>query len=304
MNLRSIDLNLLVVFDAIYATGNISAAADSIGMSQPAMSNALRRLRNAVNDPLFIRHPHGVSPTQKADELAPVIHQALYALRTALTPPGDYDYATDTSTFRIATEELGEIVLTPSLVRKLSQTAPGIHLVVSPQIRHEVHDDMRYGRIDMSIDYIRQRSAKHIEHLHLFDERRVCVFRRDHPVITGDTISMDCYLRTPHVILNQRVRGMTSVQSFLNEQGVTRDVAMQVPGYHSVPLILESTDYIATVPRRIAQHFSDTYALRHVELPFNMPPLSFYLQWHRPKTGDPRHTWFRNLMVELFAESV
>src|SRR5690625_4195159 len=238
MNLRSIDLNLLVVFDAIYSTGNISTAAERVGMSQPAMSNALRRFRATVNDPLFIRHPHGVSPTKKADELAPVIHQALYSLRTALMPPGNYDFATDTSTFRISTEELGEIVLIPNLIKKLSKIAPGIRLSVSPQIHHELHDEMRYGRIDMSIDYIQPRSSTHFDSVHLFDERRVCVLRHDHPLITDDSISMNQYLNTSHVVLNQRIRGLTSVQAYLDEHDLKRKIAMQVPGYHGVPRIL------------------------------------------------------------------
>lgn len=302
MNLRSIDLNLLVVFDAVYTMGNISTAAESIGMSQPAMSNALRRFRVTMNDPLFIRHPQGVAPTRKADELAPVIHQTLQTLRLALTPPGNYDFATDTSSFRVAMEELGEVILTPSLVQKLSKTAPGIRLSVSPQPRDQIQDDIRYGRIDLSIDYIKQRSTNDCNYLHLFDEDRVCVCRHDHPGDFSDTLSMKSYLNNPHVVLNQRIRGVTSVHSFLAERGLERNVAMQVPSYHTVPLILESTNFIATVPRRIARHFSSTYALRSVELPFTMPPLSFYLQWHDSRTKDPRHTWFRNLIVELFSQ--
>lgn len=268
-------------------------------MSQPAMSNALRRFRATMNDPLFIRRQNGVAPTKKADELAPIIHATLDTLRNVLTPPGKYDFASDSSVFRLAMEELSEIVLIPSLVRKLSKIAPGLRLSVSPHMGEDAQNEMRFGRIDLSIDYTAQRATQHFDSVHLFDEDRVCVLRASHPDIS-DTISMERYRNTPHVALNQHTRGVTSVNTFLADQGIRRQLAIQVPGYHAVPLILESTDFIATMPRRVARHFANTYPLRFVELPFSMPPLLFYLKWHKSKTDDARHRWLRNLIIDLF----
>jgi len=298
MNLRSVDLNLLVVFDAVFRTGNISVAARQIGMSQPAVSNALTRFRAVADDPLFVRHPFGVTPTQKAQRIAPTVRQALELLESTLAQKTGYDYATEKSDFQLAMEEWSEIVLMPNLVRWLRQVAPGIRVSISEEMGRAGHDAMRKGTLDMSIEYARDGLPKDFEARMLFEDERVCLVRHDHGTI-GQSLTLKRYLETPHVVLNEQVRGMTALSAFLEDNGWERNVAMQIPSYLSVSTVLIRTDLIATMPRRVALHLAEYYPLKILKLPFGMPPLQFHLKWHASKTSDPRHEWMRKSIVDL-----
>ncbi len=298
MNLRSVDLNLLVVFDAVFRAGSTSVAARQIGMSQPAVSNALTRFRSVIGDPLFVRHPLGVTPTEKARQLAPVIRQALGMLETALKQDADYDYAAATTDFLLAMEEWSEILLIPNLVQWLREVAPGVRVSISEEKGKAAYDAMRKGTLDMSITYDRDVIPGDFEARVLFEDERVCLVRSDHGTI-GPSLTLQSYLETPHVVLNQQIRGTTGLSAFLVENGWQRNVAMQVASYLSVPPVLIRTNMIATMPKRMALHLQEYYPLRIVNLPFTLPPLAFSLRWHESKTSDPRHTWMRKSIINL-----
>lgn len=298
MNLRSVDLNLLVVFDAVFRAGSISVAAQQIGMSQPAASNALARFRAVIGDPLFVRNPFGVTPTEKARQIAPTVRQALTLLETTLQAEVGYDYAKDSTTFLISMEELCELVLIPHLVRWLRQVAPGVNVGISQEMRGVGIDAMRKGKLDMSIEYAGDELPKDFESRVLFEEDRVCVVRQDHSSI-GNVLSLQEYLETPHVVLNQRLRGTTALTTYLEDQGWLRNIALEVPSYLSVPTVLIRTDLIATMPRRVATHLAEYYPLKILRLPFSMSKLDFVLKWHTSKTSDPRHEWMRSVIVSL-----
>ena len=301
MNLRSIDLNLLVVFDAIFRAGNISVAAQQIGMSQPAASNALTRFRSLVDDPLFIRNPTGVTPTQKARELAEPIRQALTLLESTLEPRMGYDYTKDNAPLLIAMEELSELILVPRLVSRMRQIAPGIRVGVSQETGAASLDALRKGTLDMSLEYAREALPTEYRSRILFQEERVAVVRRDHESI-GNSLSLETYLRAPHVVLNQRVRGATSVNAFLEKKGWKRNIALEIPTYLSVPTVLMRTDFVATMPRRVASHLAEFYPLKIFRLPFAMAPLQFELIWHESRSGSARHEWMRNTISNLIGE--
>lgn len=298
MNLRSVDLNLLVVFDAVFRTGSTSVAARQIGMSQPAVSNALTRFRSVIGDPLFVRHPLGVTPTEKARQLAPVIRQALAMLEATLKQDADYDYAVATTDFTLAMEEWSEILLIPNLVQWLREVAPGVRVSISEEKGKVAYDAMRKGTLDMSITYDRDAVPADFETQVLFEDERVCLVRNDHG-IAGRDLTVQAYLDAPHVVLSQQIRGMTGLSAFLIERGWQRNVAMQVASYLSVPPVLIRTDMIATMPKRIALHLQEYYPLRILNLPFKVPPLAFSLRWHESKTGDPRHAWMRRSVINL-----
>jgi DNA-binding transcriptional LysR family regulator len=298
MNLRSVDLNLLVVFDAVFRIGSTSVAARQIGMSQPAVSNALTRFRSVIGDPLFVRHPLGLTPTEKAKQLAPVIRQALGMLETTLKQDVDYDYAVATTDFILAMEEWSEILLIPNLVQWLREVAPGVRVSISEEKGKAAYDAMRKGTLDMSITYERDAIPGDFKARILFEDERVCLVRNDHGIV-GHNLTPQTYLEIPHVVLNQQIRGMTGLSAFLVENGWQRNIAMQVASYLSVPAVLIRTDMIATMPKRMAMHLQEYYPLRILDLPFKVPPLAFFLRWHESKTADPRHAWMRRSIINL-----
>ncbi len=298
MNLRSIDLNLLVVFDVVFQTGSTSIAARQIGMSQPAVSNALARFRSVIDDPLFVRHPLGVTPTEKARQIAPVIRQALSMLESAIEQEADYDFANSSSDFLLAMEEWSGVLLIPNLVQWLRDVAPGIRVNISEEKGKAAHDAMRKGTLDMLISYDRDAMPGDIRSQPLFEDERVCLVCNNHGTI-GRTLTLEEYLNSPHVALNQQLRGITGLSAFLDEKGWKRKIAMQVASYLSVPPVLINTDFIATLPRKIALYLLEYYPLKIVELPFEIPPLVFSLRWHESKTKEARHAWMRKSIVAL-----
>ena len=297
MNIRNLDLNLLLVFDAVFSSGSVSIAAKRLNMSQPTVSSALARLRGSLKDPLFIRHAYGVTPTARAQQLAGPIHQALDLVQNAVAPSVEYDHRSDHSTFWVAMEDFGEIVLMPVLVDWLAQVAPGMKISVCREMGSAAGEAMRDGQIDLTVEYLKV-AGKHIEVRHLFDEERVCVARSGHPSV-GDSITLESYLALPHVTLNHRVTGGGTVNRVLNDMGLRRNVAMEVPHYLSMPIVMQHNDYIATMPRRVAMRLAAVHPLKIVKMPFALPGLEIYLKWHKSRSADPRHQWLRGSILEL-----
>lgn len=299
MNLRSFDLNLLVVFDAVITDGNLTRAADRIGMSQPAVSNSLARLRDALGDPLFERRGRGMEPTARARELAKPVRQALDLLQAGLSGDDRFDFRTARVTFTVATEDVGEIVILPRLMNWLSQSAPGVRVRIATERASAAIEQVRRGRVDFAFDYI-PLEGNELEAQHLLSEPRVVMSRRDHPRV-ADGLSLETYLSLQHVAFNRSAPGAAIVALALKRLGHERDIAMEVPHYLSIPAVLLQTDYVATVPRRVAVALAEHYDLRMVKLPFEVADLPIYMSWNRTNTAVPAHRWFRERVVALCA---
>src|SRR5699024_7650007 len=153
---------------------------------------------------------------------------------------------------------------------------------------------------DISVDYYELHHSTEFDSYFLFEEERVCVFRKNHPDFNSE-ITMDQYMKARHIILNQRTRETTVVEANLASLGYKRNVAVLLPNHHTVPLILEQTDMFAVMPTTIARHFAYTYNLAHAKLPFDIKPLSFHIKWHRSKTAAPKHKWLRTFIIEHFS---
>ena len=288
MNLRSFDLNLLPVFDAIYSEGNLTRAADKLGMSQPAMSNALGRLRAAVDDPLFTRTPRGMVPTPRAKRMAEQIRHALDQIQSTLRESSDFDFACSERTFSIAVEDYGEAVITPRFMDWLMQVAPHIRAKICPERSRALRDELSNGTVDLCIDYFRLEGDGYISTLLMTDEL-VSMVREDHPLV-GDTLSLKQYISLPHVVLSQK-RPM--VDRELAKHGVSRNRALEVPHFISMPLIVKSTDFICTLPRRMAMHYTEHFRVKVLNSPIDFPKIPIYLVWHEAVGTDPGHHWLR-----------
>jgi DNA-binding transcriptional LysR family regulator len=297
MNLRSLDLNLLVVFDAILVEGSLSRAADRIGMSQPAMSNALARLRVALKDPLFERRGNGMEPTVRARQLANPIRQALDVLQAGLSTGSEFDFRTAKRSFSIATEDFGEVVIMPRLMNWLSSVAPSIQVRIASERATAGLNETRRGKVDIALDYI-PIDGDELAVQQLMAETRVCVARNGHPrVVEGMTL--ETYLSLAHIVLNRKIPGGAVVSRELARRGLVRNIAMEVPHYLSMPAVLLQTDFVSTMPRRVAQVIAEHYGLKMVKLPLDVPDMPIYMSWNKAQTSEPAHRWFRDSVGSL-----
>lgn len=299
MNVSNLDLNLLRVFDAILAEGNLTRAARRLALSQPAMSNALARLRDALGDPLFLRTGKGMLPTPRARQLAEPVRQALDLLHNALRPDTAFDYGASSRGFSLAVEDYGEVVLMPRLADWLMQAAPGVQLRVRAERGAALREELRTGGLDLAVDYFPLRDAD-CHNRRLLEDELVSMVRRDHPAL-GDTPSMSVeqYARLPHVVLDRRGGAGPVVDRVLRGMGLKRRIAMRVPHFLSMPLMVRGSDLICTLPRRMAQVYAEHFGLRLLRTPLELPPVPVYLVWHRSNDADPGQRWLRETLLEL-----
>jgi len=303
MNLRNFDLNLLTVFDSIMTERSLSRAAEKLGMSQPAMSNALARLRAALDDQLFVRTARGMVPTQRARQLARPVRQALDLIQAGLRTrrPGEtFDATSSTRTFVIAVEDYGETVIMPRFMDWLMQTAPAVQIRIRSEPGKSLIRKLREGRIALATRHGHPNDSElHVQHL--LDDEFVSMVRHDHPTV-GDTLTLEQYLTLPHVVFGRLGRkGIRNslVDTELRRLGVKRKIALQVPGFQSMPVIVRNTNFICTMPRRMAQIYADHFQLKKLKTPIDLPPLPLYLVWSKSMDSDPEHEWLRKSFCEI-----
>jgi DNA-binding transcriptional LysR family regulator len=304
VNLRNLDLNLLTVFDAVISEGNLTRAAVKLGMSQPAISNALSRLRKLVDDPLFMRTAQGMVPTTKARMLAEHVRRALDLVQAGLhrskTSEG-FDYSSSTRQMTIVAEDYATVVLVPRFMNWLSQAAPNIRVRLrSDPINAALTTKLDEGSVDMAVRY-RTSSDRKLRFRHLVDDEFVCMVRRDHPSVE-ESLSLNQYLALSHVVygrLGRRGLQNSIVDREIKRLGATRKVALQVPGFHAMPVVVQNTNFICTLPRRIAQAYGTDFHLKILKPPLNLERLPLYLVWSKATDSDPAHKWFRDSFCEL-----
>lgn len=297
MNLRSVDLNLLLVFQTIYSERNISKAADKLSLSQPTVSNALARLRQRLGDPLFTRTPDGMVPTARAKTLAEPIRQALNLIEQGLREPDAFDYTQSDRRFVIGVEDYGETVILPRFLDWLAQSAPHLRIQVRPETGGQLGDAMKEGRVDLSLDYFVQRDPSFRNECVLTDGL-LTLSRRDHPLV-GERLSLEQYLTLRHVALIPRAEAMPMIDLALAKRGLRRHVAVEVPHFLSMPLLVQATEFLCTLPKRMAHLYADHFRLRTHALPLRVPNFPIYLTWHRSADDDPAHFWLRSHLIDF-----
>ncbi len=295
MNLRSLDLNLLLVFDAIYDERSISKAAARLHLSQPTVSNALGRLRERLDDPLFERSAQGMSPTARAKTLAAPIRQALDLLERGLRFDDAFDYAASDREFVIAAEDYGESVILPRFIDWLSKVAPRIRIRIRPESGAQLRGELREGAVDLALDYFAlQDSGYH--NTCVMTETLLTLSRRDHPGM-AEKISLETYLAHQHVALAPWTSAMPMIELALSKRGLQRHIAVVVPHFLSMPMMVRTTQMLCTLPRRMALLYADLFDLKTHEVPVRVPQFPIYLIWHESADLDPSHQWFRNQLI-------
>ncbi len=294
------DLNLLPVFVTLMEERNVTRAAERLGITQPALSNALARLRTMMQDPLFIRERYGIVPTPVALELAPTIAEALAKLDDAVLGQQDFDPARADRVLTIAPNSYVEFVLMPAIVARLQKTAPGIKLRFTPYGNDLVETGVISGMTAMVLGRVVDPPDSLVVQ-RLMDEGLACVVRADHPDI-GDSISREQYERMKHVNVVPPGRLRAGLFQALQQQGLRREVAVSVTHFLAVPEMVAVTDYCTTLPRQICRHLASDPRLKVLPAPVDLGTFPVDMAWHVRYRHDPAHRWLRGLMIEMAKE--
>jgi DNA-binding transcriptional LysR family regulator len=294
------DLNLLPVFVTLMEERNVTRAADRLGITQPALSNALARLRVVMRDPLFVRERYGMQPTQMALELAPVIATALAAIDGAVLGQQEFDPAEADLSFTIAPNSYVEYVLMPAIVARLRETAPGIRLRLTPYGNDLIETGVMSGTTAMVLGRIVE-PPDNLVVQHLMDEGLACVIRADHPEVSG-SLSKEQYERMRHVNVVPHGRLRVGLFQALEQRGLRREVAVSVTHFLAVPEMIAVTDYCATLPRLICRHLAADPRLKIVPAPVDLGSFPVDLAWHVRHRNDPAHRWLRSLIADVARE--
>lgn len=300
MDILKIDLNLLRVFHAIAEENSLTLAGNRLGLSQPAVSYALGRLRAMFNDPLFVRSGNTMQPTSAALELREPIRRAMSSIQEALRYGERFDPGRSTRTFHITMSDIGEMVFLPPLCEKLRDVAPNIHLEVSQLPLVQIEEALRSGRLDLAIGNLPTLKAS--THFHsLFHEAYVCMTRK-RPGETRRKLTVNEYMELAHVFVASADNSHRLIEDFLRERNMRRTIALQIPHFSVVPQILQRTDWAVTLPRRAAQNFNSGRNFSTFELPVAIPEVEVTVHWHADFKDSEANCWLRNLLIETLSE--
>ena len=298
INLRNVDLNLLIVFDAVYAAGNISHAARQLALSQPAVSNAMTRLREHFDDPLFVREGRGVKPTNRSQQMIEPVREALRLTRQQFDGDRSIDLATYKRVFRIVIVDPLEPILMPPLLREISTHAPLVTIESRPPWNTKVADDIISGTLDLAC-YTFPLSAPGLVFKTICAADYVVVARRGHPKI-GETLDVTTFMALDQVALINELRGHSNIDRDITTRAGNRRIAYMVNKVWSIPAIVGGTDLVAVMPRRFAALMAPAFNLELHESPVPISEQHFHLIWHEKNNDDPGHTWLRETLMSEF----
>ena len=298
MDIRSLDLNLLVVFDAMLKHKNVTKAAVAIKLSQPAMSAAIARLRAIFDDPLFVRTGAGMVPTPKAQALSPSIRLVLQTIQTEILLPRNFDPSRSDRTFTLVTPDIAEVNFLPLLLLKLAEKSPYINLKTLAMPREVAADSLETGSADMAIGYFPDLHRAGFFQQKLITSSHVCLVQKKHPDV-GEKLSMTQFIEASHVVVKPDGREHVFEQ-FLQSKGIKRRVVVELSHFMSLLPIIETSNFIATVPKDLANFFVRHGEVRYVPTPMKSPTIDVHLFWHQRFHKDSAHIWLRDVINQLF----
>lgn len=300
MNINEVDLNLLRVFDAVLRDRSVTRAAERLGLTQPALSNALARLRRLFDDALFQRTPQGMNPTPYARSIAEPIRQALALLESTLTQQTSFDPASSERVFRFYMSDIGEMVFLPQLLERINADAPGVRVETRTLPQDQVQEALADGDLDLAVGFL-PGLVPPVRSARVFRDPYLCLMRADHPRI-GRTLPRKLFLEASHALVSSLGTGHQVIEEALLGHGLNRRIALRVPHFMVVPMILERTDLVVTVPSRVARIFEQMGRFKALKLPVFIPPTDVRIHWHERMEQDAGSRWLRELMLELYAE--
>jgi DNA-binding transcriptional LysR family regulator len=306
MSFQNLDLNLLRVFDAVMTEQNLTRAADRLATTQPAVSNALKRLRYTLDDDLFIRTPHGVKPTPRAEDLHPTVRLALSMLEAAVTRE-HIDMTQVQTTFRLSMADSTASLMMPSLVRQMKQMAPKLTVQMLPLMTRDPRLALLHNDIDLAIGSFpgivaqltsEQDAESPIRHSRLYCGEYVCVMRKGHPLANAD-LTLDSYCGADHVLVSFSGRAHGPADDALADIGRKRRIVLTVNQFFTAGQVVEGSDLISIIPRHsiVLTRMADTLVSK--KLPFSLPLVQVDMLWHKRDATSATHKWLRHTLHEI-----
>jgi len=308
MKLENFDLNLLISFDALIRERNVSRAAEKLHISQPAMSNSLKRLREYLGDPLLVRTSTGMEPTEKALMLAPIIRQSLSLAQSALSPSDTFDAKASERTFRILVSDYIEGTLISALVKHFQRVAPNITLDILT-LSDGSFSDLEKGSIDLAINRF-DTIPQSFHQRSVWQDSFSCLLAANNP-LAGD-MTLTAYLEAAHLWVSKTGIGVGTgmsessrrgwVDDELASLGYERDIRVYTRHYQNVPLLLQASNMVATIPTRVAMRYNNLPEWSIVEPPFNIEPIQITMVWSPVLQHNSAHRWLRDSLSECAAK--
>lgn len=298
MNLRTVDLNLLVVLDALLSTRHVTRAAEKVGLSQPAMSSALRRLRVVFHDELLVRTPGGMQPTTRAVELAEPVRSVLRQIERVMEPDQHFDPATTPRTFRIRLSDVLAVLVLPSFLKGFDLLGSQVSLETVHLSPDRTIDALERDEIDVAVSFGLVKSTTILSEP-LMRDRMVCVVRRDH-CFADRVPTMDEFLAAKHIRVSMSPTDLRFVDDVITAMGKKRIVVLNVPHWLVVPKLLRGTDFVTVMPERLFLAL-DKEDLASCELPFCSDGFEWTLYWHRRQDRNPAIRWMRDQLRRALA---
>lgn len=292
-NLRSVDLNLLVALDAFVEERSVTRAANRLGLSQPAASNMLARLRGLFDDVLLVRTASGMAPTERALELRQALVPILRGIERMFESRLSFAPSTTTRTFNVRMSDVLSALLLPALMPRFLREAPAASLNVVHLSPEETLDSLEADRLDLAVS-MGLTHGRSIDSRDIIRDRMVCVMRAGHPAAAGK-ITVNRFLAARHVRVSISPTDQRFVDNILAQMSLTRDVALQLQHWTLLPAVLKESDLLSVMPESLAQGFGSEYAVR--PLPFASSEFVWKVYWHRRHSGNPGIGWLSDLIA-------
>jgi DNA-binding transcriptional LysR family regulator len=300
MHVGSLQLSQLRLVHEIAASGSLTEAADRVGLTQPAASHALARLREQLKDQLFVRTSDGMRPTPYGTRLAAAVREALAALDGALDSHATFNAETSRRVFNLYISDNGQLVILPTLLARLKELAPHVCIRVHAFPAKGLHVSLESGNVDLAIGSFTNLVAG-FKQKRLFREKHVCVVRRDHPLFHNG-MTAEAFRAAPHAFAQGAGLAHELLERWLSKQDVQREVKLSVPQFMVLPMVIANSDVLGLMPSRVADQYAKVLPLKLLDPPLKLPSYDIKLFWHERFHEDPANRWLRGIFVELFSD--
>ena len=298
MKISSFDLNLFVILNAIYTEGSLTKAAEVVGITQPAVSNALSRLREKFNDDLFIRTGSGMVPTQKTENIIKDIQNALTLMQLSVNEPDTFDPKVSKRKFKLSLGDVSEGRVLPFIMNQIDKKAPNVALGSYAYSRSDQVHALATNNLDFVVDPVIPASNE-IDSYKVFEDDWVAMHRDGHHIANIENVTIEDILNQRHLHVSNRRRGLHLIDLELDKIGFRREVALRCQHFLIAPQILRSTDLVLMGTRS----FAIANNLPFIEVPIEIPSMEYFLIWHKSDEGDGGHLWMKDLIIKAFIDA-
>lgn len=295
------DLNLMRIFDALWRHRHLGKAAEELGLSQPALSHALKRLREQVGDVLFVKAHGGMQPSARAAEIAPFIQSVLTEVRERVLVTPEFEPSSAKRTFTIAMSDIGEVTFLPKLLRHLAGVAPGVDVLTVSMNPRELSGALERSEVDLVMGYFPDLDGTDIYQQRLLTHGFVCLVSKNNP-LAAKALTRGRFCDASHAVAQTESRTQDIVERYLKENGIQRRQQLRCPHFLCIPHVVAATHLIATVSESIGQVYSANADLRLIAPPFDFPRYDVKQHWHRCQHNDPGNRWLRAINLSLFGK--